>query len=188
MSTEPAAHSPDGQAPARTPSEQDGDPHSQPSLRALVHRVELAGCYQRAARARQLRAQQIEALALEHVAAAGGLTPGQLADRLGLTSGGVTALTQRLEGAGLVARRPHSRDRRMRVLVATPEGLEYVRAYLQPMVEPAAQALSWLSDSDRTVVGRFLELLASLKEQGAAETPAPERDEPRDDYTPALLM
>ena len=81
---------------------------------------------------------------------------------------------------------PH--DRRRRVLVATPQGLEYVRRYLEPVLEPAEVALSWLSEPDRMVVTRFLELLASLKERSAAETPPPGHEVPQDDYAPALLM
>jgi DNA-binding MarR family transcriptional regulator len=187
MSTEPIAQDP--QEPGRaTPTAPGEDTSSTARLRALVHRVELAGSYQRAARSRQLRTQQMEVLALEHIATLGSLTPGQLADRLGLTSGGVTALSQRLENAGLVARKPHPRDGRMRVLVATPEGLEYVRGHVKPVLEPAEQAVSWLSEPDRAIVVRFLELLVSMKEKGAASTPAPESDVPEDDYTPALLM
>jgi hypothetical protein len=71
---------------------------------------------------------------------------------------------------------------------ATPEGLAYVREYLRPLLEPAERALSWLSEPDRAVVGRFLELLASLKERSAAETPAPEHEERRDEFIPTLLM
>jgi DNA-binding MarR family transcriptional regulator len=180
MSTEPIGQD-------RAEREDEGSV-SLAKLRSLLHRVELAGCHQRAARARQLRTQQIEVLAVEHIAVSGSISPGQLAERLGLTSGGMAALAQRLENAGLVARRNHPHDRRRRVLVATPQGLEYVRQYLEPVLEPAEVALSWLSEPDRMVVTRFLELLASLKERSAAETPPPGYDVPQDDYAPALLM
>ena len=188
MSTEPIAQ--DGMNPAGPgPSEATREERSgQEGLRALIHRVELSGCHQRAARSRQLRTQQIEVLAVEHIATSGSLSPGQLADRLGLTSGGVAAVAQRLEDAGLVVRRRHPHDRRMRVLVATPEGLAYAREYLRPLLEPAELALSWLSEPDRAVVGRFLELLASLKERSAAETPPPEHEERPDEFIPTLLM
>jgi DNA-binding MarR family transcriptional regulator len=188
MSTEPIAQEGMKQPGRDSSSGPDDDRARQEKLRALIHRVELAGCHQRAARSRQLRAQQIEVLAVEHIATSGSLSPGQLADRLGLTSGGVAALAQRLENAGHVARRRHPHDRRMRVLVATPEGLAYVREYLWPLLEPAELALSWLSEPDRVVVGRFLELLASLKERSAAEMPPPEHEERPDEFIPTLLM
>jgi DNA-binding MarR family transcriptional regulator len=188
MSTEPITQDRMNQASETSSSDPNADRARQEKLRALIHRVELAGCHQRAARSRQLRAQQIEVLAVEHIATSGSLSPGQLADRLGLTSGGVAAVAQRLEDAGLIVRRRHPHDRRMRVLVATPEGLAYVREYLRPLLEPAELALSWLSEPDRAVVGRFLELLASLKEKSAAEMPAPEQEERPDEFIPTLLM
>ncbi len=66
-------------------------PHSR--LRQALQRVELAGAYQRAARARRDGTPQVEPAALEHLILRGGLTPGELGHGLGLTSGGVTALT-----------------------------------------------------------------------------------------------
>jgi len=45
---------------------------------------------------------------LEH----GPLTPREIGERVGLTSGSVTALIDRLERAGFVERRPSERDRR----------------------------------------------------------------------------
>ena len=43
-----------------------------------LHRVELAGTYHRAARARRLAVPQVELAALEHLDVLGGLTPGAL--------------------------------------------------------------------------------------------------------------
>lgn len=154
----------------------------------LVRRLELAASHQRAARVRQLRAQQVELLALEQLAVLDGLTPGHLASRLGLTSGGVSALADRLVNAGLVARRPHARDRRMRVLIATPAGRACLEEYLEPISAPTEQALSWLASEDREVVARFVELLTSLKESAAAVTPAPENEGSGERYESALLM
>ena len=68
---------------------------TEPITQALG-RLELAGSYHRAAQARHMGVPQIELSALEHLEAVGGLTPGELGHRLGLTSGGVTALTGRL--------------------------------------------------------------------------------------------
>jgi len=189
MSKEPITNDRDDATPRRAQDARSDQSASPPTLHGLVHRLELAAYYQRAARARQLRTQHVEALALEHIAAAPGLPAGEIADRLGLTSGGMTALTERLESAGLVARRRHPSDRRVRVLFATPEGLEQARRYVKPLIAPAEQAGSWLSEADREVVVRFLELLISLKEQSAAQTPPPERDGPQEPpFEPTLLM
>jgi DNA-binding MarR family transcriptional regulator len=157
-------------------------------LRRLLHRVELAAQYHRAARARQLGLHQVELAALEHLVVLGGLTPGELGHRLGLTSGGVTALAGRLIEAGHVVRGPHPTDRRMRVLNATEEGRRHVAECMEPLLAPDARALAWLSDDDAAVLERFLDLLVPLKERAAAATPGPANEPAAEPYRAALLM
>ena len=168
MSTEPMSH-----------AERLGD---------LLHRVELAGQYQRAARARQAGVHQVELAALEHLSVLGGLTPGELGHRLGLTSGGVTALAGRLIEAGYVERAPHPHDRRMRILTATPAGDAHLTEYLEPVLAPTNRLLGWLSDDESELIERFLDALASLKDHAAAATPGPQPERSTEPYSPALLM
>jgi DNA-binding MarR family transcriptional regulator len=169
-------------------SERTEPPDARERLRVLLQRVELAGHYQRAARARQLGLHQVELAALEHLVVLGGLTPGELGHRLGLTSGGVTALTGRLIDAGHVVRSAHPYDRRMRVLTATEAGEAHVAEYAEPLLDPADRALSWLSGPDAEVLQRFLELLGPLKERAAAATPGPATEPSAEPYRSALLM
>ena len=157
-------------------------------LRELLRRVELAGQYQRAARARQTGEHQVELAALEHLSALGGLTPGELGHRLGLTSGGVTALGGRLIEAGYVARTQHPHDRRMKVLTLTPAGEAHLARQLDPVVTPADRLLAWLTEDDALLLARFLDSLAALKEHAAAATPGPEPERSGEPYSPALLM
>jgi DNA-binding MarR family transcriptional regulator len=171
MSTEPIAQ---GRAGAR--------------LSGLLQRVELAGAYHRAAGARRIGIQQIELAALEHLDTLGGLTPGELGHRLGLTSGGVTALTGRLIDQGHVVRRRHPDDGRMRVLSVTPEGSKRLSEQLDPVLEAAEEALTGLSGAEAELMARLLERLAAHREQVAAATPGPERSYASDGYTRALLM
>jgi DNA-binding MarR family transcriptional regulator len=153
-----------------------------------LHRVEVAGAYHRAARARRLAVPQIELAALEQLDALGGLTPGALGHRLGLTSGGVTALTGRLIDAGLVTRRRHPDDGRMRVLAVTPEGAELLREHMDPVQEPVEEVLGRLCGPDAELLARLLDELATRREAAAAATPGPERVYPTDGYSRALLM
>jgi DNA-binding MarR family transcriptional regulator len=153
-----------------------------------LHRVELAGGYHRAARARRLGIPQIELTALEHLDAFGGLTPGALGHRLGLTSGGVTALTGRLVDYGWVARERHPEDGRMRLLTVTPEGAERLRDYVGPALEPVEEALAELSGAPAEALARLLEGLAARREAAAEATPGPERVYSTDGYSRALLM
>ena len=155
---------------------------------AALRRVELAGAYHRAARARQIGVPQIELTALEHLEELGALTPGALGHRLGLTSGGVTALTGRLIEAGYVTRRRHPDDGRMRVLALTPAGVERLREYMEPVEEPGEAALAELSGPDAELLARVLGELGTRREAAAAATPGPERVYPADGYTRALLM
>jgi DNA-binding MarR family transcriptional regulator len=164
------------------------EPIPQGTLGSLLHRLEIAGQYQRAARARELGLHQVEVAALEHLVVSGPLTPGELGHRLGLTSGGVTALAGRLVDAGHVSRSDHPSDRRMRVLAVTEEGRRHVAAYAGPVLEPAERALSWLSAEDAETLERFLDLLVPLKERAAAATPGPAPEPAAEPYRSAMLM
>jgi DNA-binding MarR family transcriptional regulator len=164
------------------------EPNPQAELRELLHRVELAGQYQRAARARQTGVHQVELAALEHLSVTGGLTPGELGHRLGLTSGGVTALTGRLIDAGHAERAPHPNDRRMRILTATPAGETHLAEQIEPILSPADRVLAWVDDGSAELLARFLDSLVALKEHAALSTPGPERAPTSEPYSPALLM
>jgi DNA-binding MarR family transcriptional regulator len=159
----------------------------EPIAQAL-ERYELAGGYHRAARARQIGVPQIELVALEHLQEHGALTPGELGHRLGLTSGGVTALTGRLIDAGHVARDPHPDDGRMRMLTLTEAGAEWLDEQMGPVREPVDDGLSALPADAAELVRRVLEDLAARREAAAVATPGPERTYPTDGYTRALLM
>jgi DNA-binding MarR family transcriptional regulator len=166
------------------------EPIAQPRfrLRAALQRVELAGAYQRAARARREGTPQVELAALEHLVLRGGLTPGELGHRLGLTSGGVTALTGRLIDAGYVRRERHPHDGRMRVLGATEAGRDFLDAHVEPVLDAADAALAGLSEADAGLLADALERVASAKSAGAAATPGPEREYESDGFSRALLM
>lgn len=160
---------------------------TEPITQALG-RLELAGSYHRAARARHMGVPQIELSALEYLDAVGGLTPGELGHRLGLTSGGVTALTGRLIEAGYVTRERHPDDGRMRLLAVTPAGAERLREHMEPVLEPVDETLGRLSRAEAELVTQVLDELAARREEAAAATPGPERVYPADGYSRALLM
>jgi DNA-binding MarR family transcriptional regulator len=58
--------------------------------------------------------------------AGGAPTPKRVAAHLGLTTGAMTSLVDRLERAGLVRREPNPADRRSLLLATTPRGAEVV--------------------------------------------------------------
>ncbi|HMH59095.1 MAG TPA: MarR family transcriptional regulator [Galbitalea sp.] len=63
-----------------------------------------------------------ELRALARISEGHTLTPKQLAAALGLTTGAVTSLTDRLVDSGLLLRAPHPTDRRSLTLQLTPAG------------------------------------------------------------------
>jgi DNA-binding MarR family transcriptional regulator len=87
------------------------------------------------------------------------ITPGELVHRLGLTSGGVTALTGRLIDAGYVRREQHPSDGRMRILGVTEAGAELLRAPVEPVLAVADAALATLPEADAERLADALELL-----------------------------
>jgi DNA-binding MarR family transcriptional regulator len=137
------------------------------AIRAALHRKALADARHRAALARRLGLTETEVLAVQHVARAGELTPGQLATQLQLSSGGTTGLIHRLQRAGHVTRNPHPRDRRSTVLRLTPAIEESATDAWAPLIAELDQLTRALSPSDQESVTRFIERVADAAERHA---------------------
>jgi DNA-binding MarR family transcriptional regulator len=142
-----------------------GDPPTH--IRAALHRKALADARQRAALARRLGLTDSEVLAVQHLARAGELTPGQLGALLQLSSGGTTGLLHRLQRAGHVSRHAHPRDRRSAVLRLTPAIAAWATEAWAPFVGEIDGLASDLSDGEQEVVRRFLEGAADAAERHA---------------------
>jgi DNA-binding MarR family transcriptional regulator len=87
----------------------------------------------------------------------GQVTPKQLAENLGLTSGATTILLNRLEERGLICRTPHPGDRRAVLLslgeTAKSEVILNLRKHLR---EANAEVFDSLSDEESVIVRNFL--------------------------------
>ena len=114
-----------------------------------------------------------ELLALEHLGMEGPLGPTDLAERLHMRTGAMTALLDRLEEQGRIARRPHPSDRRKVVVHITRHGRDEVMARVHPMVDEVIALVQSLPDEERPVINRFLDDLAALVGQ-YAKPPAEE--------------
>jgi DNA-binding MarR family transcriptional regulator len=124
--------------------------------------------------ARRVGAPSVEFRAMDHITEAGELTPSQLADRLALTSGAVTALLDRLERLGWVKREPHPTDRRSVVIrKATPSENPAMQIY-GPVAERLARVAADLTPEEREAVIRFLEEAAAAA-RAQADTLKPPR-------------
>ncbi len=121
----------------------------------------------KAAVARATGVAQADFAALDHLSFAGQLTPGQLAERLNLTSGAVTALIDRLERAGWISRTPHPSDRRSHVLALTPDAHETGDREIAPWVADMCAAAATLSEGERQAAARFLDLVTGVAAEHA---------------------
>jgi DNA-binding MarR family transcriptional regulator len=144
-------------------------PASDPAgaIRSALNRTDLAATRHRAALARVLELSENDVLALQYIARSGRLTSSQLATRLGLTSGGVTALVHRLERAGHVLREPHPIDRRSSLLRLSATVERRLAEVLGPLIEQVETLTGRLSEPERELVARFLEELAGVAEREA---------------------
>ena len=149
------------------------------TIRQLLNRRDLASARHRAAMSRRLGLSESEMLAVSHLAQHGRLSPSALGQLLDLSSGGVTALVQRLESGGHIVRSRHPTDGRS-VLVELSRGLveRAERAY-GPLVDDLERASLDLSEDEREVVRRFLDRAAALSEDHARRALAePDAREP----------
>lgn len=90
----------------------------------------------------------------------GGLTPGELGERLSLTSGSVTALLDRLERLGWATRAPHPDDRRKLVVRLTAVAEEAGEDEIGPLVSAINETAARFSARDRMAIERYLAMAA----------------------------
>ncbi len=93
----------------------------------------------------------------------GAMSAGRLAELMGLTTGAVTGVLDRLEGAGMVRREPDPSDRRRVIVQLVPEGVERVRAAYTAVGAGAQEQYSRYDEAQ-------LALLVDYAEQSAAMT------------------
>jgi DNA-binding MarR family transcriptional regulator len=119
--------------------------------------------------ARESNIGRTEFVALDYLQEAGDLKPSELAERLLLTSGAMTALVDRLEEAGLVIRVANPMDRRSWLLRLTKEAGGTGATQLGPYLRDLHTASRRFSASERAAIGRFLEAAADVvvKHSGA---------------------
>ncbi|WP_240107215.1 MarR family transcriptional regulator [Streptomyces sp. MUM 203J] len=83
-------------------------------------------------------------------------TAGLLGAALGLNSAGTTAVIDRLERLGLLARVRDARDRRRVLLTVTDRARELGWAHFGPLIDGTAELLNGFDERERDAVRRFL--------------------------------
>jgi DNA-binding MarR family transcriptional regulator len=137
------------------------------NIRQLLDRRDLAAARYRSAASRRLGLGESEMLAVAHLAQRGRLTPTEIAGLLDLSSGGVSALVQRLEESGHVVREPHPTDGRSTVVRLSPQHVERSRRVFGPLAADLDELGDELDDGQRRVIERFLLRVVDVSEHHA---------------------
>jgi DNA-binding MarR family transcriptional regulator len=97
----------------------------------------------------------------------GEATPGQLAEAVGLTSGSVTAMLDRLERTGFVQRAPDATDRRRFVVRPTTKSFEGCAALYVPIAEEGSRQLARYTVAELELLIDFVRRDRELQERHA---------------------
>ena len=115
--------------------------------------------------------------ALEVLIDTGAATAGRLAELMGLTTGAVTRVIDRLEQAGYVRRVPDPTDRRRVIVELVPEKMAAIKATMAQFGEKSATEIRRYSDAELAVINDFLTRMAEItRDEANALRDAPERD------------
>jgi DNA-binding MarR family transcriptional regulator len=110
-----------------------------------------------AAAARVLGVNPTDLRCLELLLAQQTALPSQLGEQLGLTSGSVTTMLDRLQQQGYLTRTPDPTDRRKVIVRATPKATQKVWVELyQPLVTEGFQAIAHYGAAELAVVSDYL--------------------------------
>jgi DNA-binding MarR family transcriptional regulator len=100
--------------------------------------------------------------------AAGPSVPSDLAARLGLTTGAMTKVLDRLQDAGYITRSADPADRRRIVITADPEGFAALAASYAPLRERMSGELAGYSTGELHAIATFLRAARQLADEETA--------------------
>ncbi len=106
-----------------------------------------------------------EVSALDHLHSATSLTPSELGRLVGLTSGSVTALLDRLERDGLIVREANPEDKRSSLVRATPAGRSATNWMVEGFDVAVREGLRG-SDLDTDQLSAFVRALTDALQTG----------------------
>ncbi|RJO74853.1 MarR family transcriptional regulator [Nocardia panacis] len=106
--------------------------------------------------ARLLGVNETDLRCLEALLATDVAAPGRLAAQMGLTTGSVTTMLDRLERLGYLTRSPHPTDRRKTLVRATALAAERVYALMGPFLNDAKAVLADYTADQLGLITEFL--------------------------------
>jgi DNA-binding MarR family transcriptional regulator len=136
-------------------------------LRAL-RRVNLRGSVFGQSIAVRLGLSDSDVEALETLMDSGAATAGRLAELMGLTTGAVTRLIDRLEQTGYVRRVSDPVDRRRVIVEVVPEKVAAVEAMFGALGSAAQEEVARYTDAQLELIDDFLTRMAEVTRQQAA--------------------
>ena len=114
--------------------------------------------------ARILGVNRTDMRCLELLLGSDGLSPRELGERLGLTTGSITAMLDRLERLELLYRSPHTEDRRKTVVRLTDSGSSRCLDLVVPLIADGNRTLAaQFSTEELTLAMRFLRTLVEVQ-------------------------
>jgi DNA-binding MarR family transcriptional regulator len=147
-----------------------GDAH--PATVLLREFLDVTADFERSLGA-ELSVNPTDLTAMQHLIVAGALTPTALAQRLGLSSGAVTTVIDRLEGLGHVHRAPNPDDRRGTLVVPEPASVGRAMSRIIPMVTEVDRAIRDFAPDEQAVITRYLSQVVTAYRGHAAESEGP---------------
>jgi DNA-binding MarR family transcriptional regulator len=141
------------------------------ALTQAVRRLDMALAGMHLEISGRMNMTQAELLAISWLAMDGDLGPTELAHRLHLRTGAVTALLDRLEQRGHVVREPHASDRRRLVVRLTDQARAETMAHLRPMVDDMMELTRGLGAEERRRIGQYLDAATVIIAKYATDRP-----------------
>ena len=92
----------------------------------------------------------------------GPMTANRLADQLGMTTGGVTTVIDRLETAGYVRRRHDSQDRRLVLVETTRLAAQREQEIFGELIAATARQVSSYGDEELAVIAEYLDRVGQI--------------------------
>ena len=123
--------------------------------------------------------------ALELLIDSGAATAGKLSELMGLTSGAVTRVIDRLEQAGYVRRTADPADRRRVVVEVVPERVATVQSLLESLERASAEEVGRYTSEQLALISEFLTRMADLTQTEAARLRTSPVDDPSEPSGPA---
>ena len=142
-----------------------------------LRRVNLQGSFFGQTVAIRFGLSESDVEALELLIDTGAATAGRLSELMGLTTGAVTRVIDRLEQAGYVRRIPDPADRRRVIVELVPEKMAAIHEAMAGYGEKSASELGRYSDAELGVINDFLTRMAAVtRDEANALRDSPERE------------